>query len=175
MRAFLLLALCVSLISTEAYAKKRRKRKRNQSFIEKHTKRGYGMAGCGLGAAIFGADNSQGTQILASVTNFVGSSNNLFAYSSQTSNCNAKGVFSVHHRRRSAKDFIVGNRAFLQKEIARQSGETLISLSEVMGCQDTRAVNRVLNQNYKMIFTQGKRVEDQILRTIDNSGLNCLI
>src|SRR5262245_44979305 len=51
----------------------------------------YGMAGCGIGALLFGNDNSKLMQILAATTNGLFGSQT-FGITSGTSNCNAGGV-----------------------------------------------------------------------------------
>ncbi len=113
----------------------------------------YGPAGCGLGSMIFEPDSGF-TQIFAATTNGT-SANQTFGISSGTSNCDAAPAKTA-----SAKAFVQTNRSALAKEIARGSGETIVSLTQLAGCQDPRAVGSTLQRNFKSIFPNAS-VSDQ--------------
>ena len=90
--------------------------------------RNYGMAGCGLGSQVFSDKGLMG-QTCASTTNAT-FWNQLFAISSGTSNCNAT------EDQIAQVEFVSGNLASLQKEIAQGDGETLVAFSQVLGCDN---------------------------------------
>lgn len=105
----------------------------------------YGTAGCGLGSIIFG--NSQGiVQIFAATTNSLFGTQT-FGITTGTSNCVNTGSSSA-----SAKAFIQANRETVAKEIARGSGETIVSLSTLAGCADAVAVGSALQRDFASIF-----------------------
>ena len=147
----------------------------------------YGMAGCGVGTYVL-KENTKSQQIALAVgpsaTSLVlGALSvgvryepgtitssiftiNTFAISSGTSNCEdpAGSKASI------AKDFVVANRDSLEKDIARGSGETLVSFSEVMECQDVEKVGPALQKNYQKIYSDSKleasQVSDEILNVL---------
>jgi hypothetical protein len=116
---------------------------------------GYGPAGCGLGSMIFEPDSGF-TQIFAATTNGT-SGNQTFAISSGTSNCDSAGAGTA-----SAKAFVQTNRAALAKEIARGTGESIVSLTQLAGCQNSRAVGATLQKRFKSIFPNST-VSDQVV------------
>jgi hypothetical protein len=93
---------------------------------------GYGMAGCGLGALIFGNDNSTLMQILAATTNGIGGQ--VFAITSGTSNCTAGGVVKAE---REQAAFAEVNFQDLKRNMASGGGEYLTSFSTLLGCEDS--------------------------------------
>lgn len=107
---------------------------------------GYGPAGCGLGSMIFEPDSGF-TQVFAATTNGT-SWNQTFGISSGTSNCDS----SAAKKADSAKVFVQANRATLAKDIARGNGETIVSLTQLAGCQDPAAVGATLQKNFRTIF-----------------------
>lgn len=106
---------------------------------------GYGPAGCGLGSMIFEPDSGF-TQVFAATTNGT-SGNQTFGITSGTSNCDSGGAKTA-----SAKAFVQTNRATLAKDIARGNGETIVSLTQLAGCQDPAAVGATLQKNFRTIF-----------------------
>lgn len=105
----------------------------------------YGTAGCGLGSIVFG--DAQGiVQIFAATTNGLFGTQT-FGITSGTSNCVRTGS-----GRASAKAFIQANRETVAKEIARGSGETIMSLSSLAGCADAAAVGQTLQRDFAAIF-----------------------
>lgn len=108
-------------------------------------KKGYGMAGCGLGSMVFGKQRGY-IQIIAATLNGT-SGTQTFGISSGTSNCadTAGGLAST-------KAFVEANREALAKDIARGEGETISSLSTLAGCADPSAVGVSLQSDFEQIF-----------------------
>ncbi|WP_186645402.1 DUF3015 family protein [Fluviispira vulneris] len=89
----------------------------------------FGMAGCGLGSQIMGAD---GNQVFASTTNGT-SANQVFGITSGTSNCLAPSKAVALS---AQKKFITDNYSILSKEMAQGDGETLRAFSSTFGCKN---------------------------------------
>jgi hypothetical protein len=106
----------------------------------------YGMAGCGLGSAVF-QENTGISQILASTTNGTFGSQT-FGISSGTSNCSSHGVAKLD---KETEMFVEVNYDVLQKEISQGKGETLNSFATLMGCTDTDVLGKGLQSNYKKL------------------------
>jgi hypothetical protein len=133
---------------------------------------GYGMAGCGLGSILFGPDSGGFGQILAATTNGT-SGNQTFGITSGTSNCSDAGGGSD-----SAKAFVETNRMAFAKDAARGNGETIASLAELAGCQDSAQVGSVLQQNFQSIFPSAgvsdTQVSEKVVETLkQNAALAC--
>ena len=159
MKTFALMAaLCFTLVSTAANAK------------EKQSGRKYGSAGCGLGSVIFGRQEGF-VQIFAVTSNGL-LANQFLAVLSGTSNC------ATGDGEETAKVFIEGNREALAKDIARGSGETVVSLASLAGCSDASAVGASLQKNFSTIFpnesVSTEQVSDSILGTLrSDAALAC--
>jgi hypothetical protein len=129
---------------------------------------GYGMAGCGLGSIIFGEQKGM-IQLVAATTNDI-YSHQSFAISSGTSNCKDDGAKGT----KTASLFITANREALEKDVARGGGETVSTLSELMGCQDTKTFGATLQSNYGKIFpsqnTSTETVVDSIVGTVQSDA-----
>lgn len=137
---------------------------KKKGLVDQLSGQGYGMAGCGLGSILFG-ERTGIIQVFAATTNDF-YSNNTFAVSSGTSNCEPDmGSAS------SAKNFIDSNRPAIENDIARGSGETLSAFYEVAGCQERSAVATTLKSNYKNIFAPGANNE-QVYRSIRETLTN---
>jgi hypothetical protein len=123
----------------------------------------YGPAGCGLGSMVFKPDSGF-TQIFAATTNGLFGTQT-FGITSGTSNCDTGGGGAA-----SAKVFIEANREALSKDIAKGGGETIKSLSTLVGCQDAAAVGTVLQKNFTTIFPNASvptdAVSSQIMSTL---------
>lgn len=131
----------------------------------------YGPAGCGLGSMIFDPDSGF-TQIFAATTNGT-SANQTFGITTGTSNCDT-GPGSGD----SAKVFVETNRSALAKDAARGRGETISSLSELAGCEDSVAVGKKLQKNFKQIFPNAKasdtEVSENVVRVLkSDESLSC--
>ena len=131
----------------------------------------YGTAGCGLGSIVFG--DSQGiVQIFAATTNGLFGTQT-FGITSGTSNCVRTGSGSA-----SAKAFIQANRETVAKEIARGSGETIVSLSSLAGCTDAAAVGQALQRDFAAIFPNEQvtdaAVSDSVVQSLQaHPELSC--
>lgn len=129
----------------------------------------YGMAGCGVGSLIFEDDNAKWKQIAASVIDdyFLGGFR-MWAITTGTSNCKTEGSGD------KAALFITMNKAALAKDVARGEGESVATLSTLMGCRDSVALNGALQRNYDSLFVDsarsGSEVRDEIKRVIKNDA-----
>jgi hypothetical protein len=104
----------------------------------------YGMAGCGVGALVFG-DQPGKIQIVAGLLNNL-ISPQTSAITSGTSNC-------YEDSGRAASDmYIETNKVALQEDIARGQGETLAGLLTIWKCDNTSQIGSSLQQNYNQIF-----------------------
>ena len=121
-------------------------------------KRVYGTAGCGLGNMVFGKDN----QVLVATTNGT-SYSQLFGITSGTSNCTDNGAATAQNR---LPRFVESNRLALANDIARGQGETLASVSEIMGCSNQGLVGTTLQKNFERIFTSENNNASDITNSI---------
>jgi hypothetical protein len=71
-----------------------------------------------------------------------------FGISTGTSNCKTDD----RNTAKSASLFITVNREVLAKDISRGNGESLDSLSAIMGCSDSKMLGGKLQQNFNTIF-----------------------
>lgn len=120
--ANLILALAFIAAGGVAHAEK------HKSLHDQFTGQGYGVAGCGLGSIVFG-DKPGMIQVIAVTLNQY--SFQTFAISSGTSNCGESGKTA------RATQFIEVNKVALENDLARGTGESVVALGEVMGCQNT--------------------------------------
>jgi DUF3015 family protein len=136
-----------------------------------HAAGGYGAAGCGLGAILFG-DKPGFMQVIAATFN--GSfGSQTFGITFGTSNCK-----STDGGAPSAVAYVEANRQQLAKEISRGSGETLAGLASVAGCSDARAVGGRLQVGYKQIFTSADVSDQQVGQNVvtllkSDASLSC--
>jgi hypothetical protein len=158
-RKHILLALCSLMIALPSFAQQAGGKKK--AVVDELSGQGYGMAGCGLGSIVFGAKPGM-IQIVSATTNGI-YSNQTFGITSGTSNCAEEGGAA------RASLFITANREALEKDISRGSGETLSSLSEIMGCQDSSMLGRTLQENYRSIFPSESISSDQVTDSIMNT------
>lgn len=119
----------------------------------------YGMAGCGLGSLVFQDDQDRVKQVLASTTNGTFGSQT-FGITTGTLNCNPAGTA------KRAALFVEVNREILAKDVSRGAGETIDTLSALMGCSDSKAVGAVLQQNFRVIFPDTSASNDQVTDAI---------
>lgn len=101
---------------------------KKQSLHDQFSGQGYGMAGCGLGSVVFGDKPGMIQVVAATINNYSGQT---FAISSGTSNCGASGKAA------RASQFIEVNKVALENDLSRGAGEAIVSLSEVMGCNNS--------------------------------------
>ena len=94
---------------------------------------GYGDAGCGLGAIVFG-NEAGAVQVLAGTTNGTFGSQT-FGITTGTSNCSPEGLVKLDQER---EVFAQKNYSSLVREMAAGEGENLETLAGLFGCsQDT--------------------------------------
>ncbi len=104
----------------------------------------YGMAGCGIGALVFG-DQPGSVQIAAGILNEI-ISPQTSAITSGTSNC----IDDNGHA--ATEMYIETNKVALQEDVARGQGETLSGLLTMWKCENTNQIGSTLQQNYQQIF-----------------------
>lgn len=127
---------------------------------------GYGAAGCGLGAIVFG--NKPGIiQVLAATTNGTFASQT-FGITTGTSECGS-GSAKVQSEQ---KIYAYNNFGQLQKEIAQGRGERLQTLAYMMGCNANTIENfgAVAQKNYSQIFSGNTADSDVMLDRIRSSA-----
>ncbi len=141
----LIAVLCMTM-AVGAIAAEKQKTAAAAATTRHSGSRNYGYAGCGLGSQVF-TDKGFFAQTCASTTNGT-SFNQFFGISSGTSNCEAT------QDEIAQIEFINGNLASLQKEIAQGSGESLAALSQVLGCEASAypALTRELKAKHSTIF-----------------------
>jgi hypothetical protein len=108
---------------------------------------------------VFG-DQKGAIQILASTTNALFYSQS-FGITTGTSNCGEAAITTA-----ATKTFIEGNREALAKDAARGSGETIIALSAMAGCKDSKAVGRKLQQNFAQLFPGQDRPVEEVSQNV---------
>jgi hypothetical protein len=139
------MATMMLLASSAAMAQQK-----NKSLHDQFTGQGYGMAGCGLGSVVFG-DKPGMVQVIAATMNGT-AGNQTFGISSGTSNCGEQGIFA------RAEQFIEVNKMAIENDLSRGAGESLVSLGEVMGCQNSDFTMQ-LKSNYTAGGTQEQLVQ----------------
>lgn len=110
---------------------------------------GYGMAGCGIGAIVFGKQKGI-IQVVAATLNGT-SGSQTFGISTGTSNCAGSSESAALQ---SQQDFIANNLAPLSKEMAQGQGETLSALTQTLGCsaEVTSVAHSQLQKSHSKIF-----------------------
>ncbi len=122
------------------------------------------VGGCGVGSLIFKGQSGVVPQILAVTTN--GSlGNQTFGITTGTLGCSQDGV--VHSNMKTAM-FIDGNKDQLARDMSVGSGETLASLSHLLGVetQDQAAFNRLTKDNVARIFTTDSVATEQVILSL---------
>ena len=122
------------------------------------------VGGCGVGSMVFKGQSGVAPQVLAVTTN--GSSGNqTFGISTGTLGCTQDGA--VHSNMKTAL-FIESNKKQLARDMSVGSGETLASLSHLMGIesQDQAAFNRVAKDNMARIFTTDTVATEQVVASL---------
>lgn len=106
--------------------------------------------GCGLGTMIFDGQSGKVFKVLGATTNGT-SGNQTFGITFGTLGCDGSGTISSSQK---LALFIDGNMDNLARDIAKGEGETLATLSEVWGIQesDKAAFNELAQENFASIF-----------------------
>lgn len=125
----------------------------------------YGMAGCGLGAVIYGSDG--GGQISAATTNSL-SGNQILGITTGTLECTDDGVIKVEVKQ---KVYAFQNFDSLKREMARGEGERLTSLAMLMGCSadTTQQFKSMTKKEYSNLFA-GEADSDAMLMRLREAG-----
>ncbi len=161
----LLLVVVVACVSVTAFAQK------NKGLIghsvDKADAGYYGMGGCGLGSILFGETESRGGQILAATTNGV-YGNNTFGMSSGTSNCVPDRSGSSAAVKANMDKFVAANKESLANDIAKSNGETIVAISNIMGCKDSAYLGAKLQARYETIFASKEEtvVTENMMNTV---------
>lgn len=113
----------------------------------------FGMSGCGLGSVLFGESENRGGQILSSTTNGL-YSNNTFGMSSGTSNCIPEKAAKMAELKKNMNIFISANKEALANDIVKQDGDTIVALSGIVGCKDTKYLGVKLQSRYEAIYNK---------------------
>jgi hypothetical protein len=158
MKRALMLVCLAGLMAAPAMAAGTQKK----GVVQQVSGQGYGMAGCGLGSILFGEQPGM-IQIVAATFNGTAGSQT-FGITSGTSNCTDGGSHGDH-----AALFITANREALEKDIARGNGETIDSLSQIMGCSSAQQLGSTLQHNYRSIFPSQKAPTDGVVDSIMNT------
>jgi hypothetical protein len=145
-----LIAIVIGLLTMTAFAQTKNKGLIGHS-VDKADAAYYGMAGCGLGSILFGESESRGGQILAATTNNI-YGNNTFGMSSGTSNCVPDQSQTASAIKANMEKFVAANKESLANDIAKSNGETVVAISNIMGCKDSDYVGSKLQSRYEMIF-----------------------
>ncbi|MCA1827831.1 MAG: DUF3015 family protein [Myxococcales bacterium] len=130
----------------------------------------YGTAGCGLGSVLFGSQPGF-VQVVAATTNGI-FGNQTFGITTGTLNCGPPATPA------GARLFIDVNREALAKDMARGSGETIATLTQLTGCSDAKVVGATLQKNFSSIIPNEKVssdiVADNVLATLKaDKQLSC--
>jgi hypothetical protein len=128
-------------------------------------KSGYGDAGCGLGAIIFGSEQGA-VQVLSATTNgFLG--NQTFGITTGTSNCNPAGLVKLEKER---EEFAMKNYPTLVKEMAMGKGENLDTLAGLYGCsQESHAdFGTLVQENFGDIVKSDSTNSQEMLSSLDS-------
>jgi hypothetical protein len=119
------------------------------------------VGGCGVGSMVFKGQSGVGPQVLAVTTNGI-SGNQTFGISSGTLGCTQDGAV---HSNMKASLFIDSNKEQLARDMSVGSGETLASLSHLLGVEakDQAAFNRLAKDNMARIFTSESVATEQVI------------
>jgi hypothetical protein len=133
--------------------------------------KGYGLAGCGLGSLVFGAQPGF-IQVVAATLN--GTGYQTFGITTGTSNCD------IPKMGQSAAVYIEANKAIVMKDASRGEGETMSDLALIFNCSNTQLFSEKVQNNYSQIFNSSNAYDSSraILNTIKSDSAlaaNCQI
>lgn len=130
----------------------------------------YGAAGCGLGSVLLG-DKPGFMQVFAGTTNGILGSQ-FFGITTGTSNC-GEATAEV----KTSQVFIEANREAVAKDMARGSGETIVSLGNILGCSDVNALGTTLQANFSTIVPDASvsaaQINETMITTVKANKLAC--
>ena len=122
------------------------------------------VGGCGVGSMIFKGQKGIAPQVLAVTTN--GSfGNQTFGITTGTLGCTQDGMVTSNMK---TAMFIDSNKDQLARDMSVGNGETLASLSHLMGIEakDQAAFNRLAKDNVSRIFTSENVPTEQVVTSL---------
>ncbi len=122
------------------------------------------VGGCGVGSMIFKGQKGIAPQILAITTNGT-LGNQTFGITSGTLGCTQDGMVTSNMK---TALFIDSNKDQLARDMSVGSGETLASLSHLLGIEakDQTAFNHLTKDNVARIFTNENVATDQVVASL---------
>ena len=122
------------------------------------------VGGCGVGSMIFKGQRGVAPQVLAITTNGI-SGNQTFGITTGTLGCTQDGMVTSNMKMAM---FIDSNKDQLARDMSVGSGETLASLSHLMGIEakDQAAFNRLTKENVARIFTSESVPTEQVVASL---------
>jgi len=122
------------------------------------------VGGCGLGSMVFKGQSGIAPQVLAITTNGT-SGNQTFGITTGTLGCTQDGM--VHSNMKTAM-FIDSNKGQLARDMSVGGGETLASLSHLLGIEskDQAAFNQLTKNNVARIFTTESVATEQVVASL---------
>ena len=126
---------------------------------------GYGAAGCGWGGKVIGKNNDKLAQLGATILNN-SSGNSTFAMTSGTSGCSkAMGLVTAESEQTL---FVENNYNGLVKEMAAGEGESLNTLSGLLGCSanQTHSFASFAKENYNSIIASEQTTPSEMLASL---------
>lgn len=125
---------------------------------------GESNVGCGWGSKLFDGQSGIAPQIFAATSNNLYGTQT-FAITSGTSGCTQDGT--VRSNWKTAM-FIDGNKEQLARDMSVGSGETLASLSHLLGVEtkDQAAFNRLAKDNVARVFTTESVATEQVVAAL---------
>lgn len=162
---FLLIATIA--LSSTAFAQQAKNKGLIGHSVDKADAANYGMSGCGLGSVLFGETESRGGQVLAATTNGV-YGNQTFGMSSGTSNCVAEKSAQTANVKKNMQMFVDANKEALANDIVKSNGETISTISGIMGCKDSHYLGATLQTRYETIFNSKENtvIADNMYNTV---------
>lgn len=156
-----ILLMLLTLVSVSFAQQKASKPTKVKSYS-----RPYGMAGCGLGSIVM---DKRASQVSAATTNGT-SFNQSFGLTTGTLNCVDDNAAQVAQK---MDKYIQINKVQLAGDVAKGNGETIVALSEVIGCQSSQNLAVALRSNYKSVFGNEfitNELTDNIITVIQNDS-----
>ncbi len=119
------------------------------------------VGGCGVGSIIFKGQSGIAPQVLAVTTNGI-MGNQTFGITTGTLGCSQDGMVRSNM---AAVMFIDSNKDQLARDMSVGGGETLASLSHLLGVEakDQAAFNRLTKDNMARIFTSDRVATEQVI------------
>ena len=122
------------------------------------------VGGCGVGSMIFKGQKGIAPQVLAITTNGT-LGNQTFGITSGTLGCTQDGMVTSNMK---TAMFIDSNKDQLARDMSVGSGETLASLSHLLGVEakDQAAFNHLTKDNVARIFTNESVATEQVVASL---------